>query len=379
MRNLPGGTGTADISGGSRPRGARRSRAERPAAPPRAGRGRLTADRLSSIYSPSASVPPSRAGVGRLDHLPPARPVSPAGVSACRERQPCGSGPSWGSSGWARRWRRGSTSAPRRNPGPNTWRLHTGDRIIIVGNTLAERMQYFGHFETLLHSRFPDNELVVRNLGCSADELTLRDARAGVGFVTTTATAPATTSPTCSSPASGSTSRSPARPASDQFKDGPGQVRHARRPPRRLQRQGAAELVLRLADRPRGPRPPRTRRTARRTTRTSRSTPRPWAEVADGHGVTFVDLFGPSQRAHGGDRPKKLTINGIHLNDDGDRQVAGGPRRGAVRAPAGAAGRVDCERLRAEVNEKNLQFWYDYRAINGNYIYGGRKDARSGS
>ena len=28
---------------------------------------------------------------------------------------------------------------------------------------------------------------------------------------------------------------------------------------------------------------------------------------------------------------------------------------------------------RAEVNEKNLQFWYDYRAINGAYIYGGRK------
>lgn len=53
-------------------------------------------------------------------------------------------------------------------------KLQNGDRIVLVGNTLAERMQYFGNFETLLHSRFPQHELTVRNLGWSADELTLR-------------------------------------------------------------------------------------------------------------------------------------------------------------------------------------------------------------
>lgn len=52
--------------------------------------------------------------------------------------------------------------------------LQKGDRIVLIGNTLAERMQHFGHFETLLHSRFPQHELAVRNLGWSADELTLR-------------------------------------------------------------------------------------------------------------------------------------------------------------------------------------------------------------
>ena len=35
---------------------------------------------------------------------------------------------------------------------------------------------------------------------------------------------------------------------------------------------------------------------------------------------------------------------------------------------------VDFARLKAEVNEKNLQFFYDHRAVNGFYIYGGRKD-----
>ena len=35
-------------------------------------------------------------------------------------------------------------------------------------------MQHFGHWETLLHSRFPEQQLVVRNLGWSADTITLR-------------------------------------------------------------------------------------------------------------------------------------------------------------------------------------------------------------
>ena len=56
--------------------------------------------------------------------------------------------------------------------------LRKGDRIILIGNTFAERMQYFGHFETLLHARFPEHELVVHNLGYSADELALRPRQA---------------------------------------------------------------------------------------------------------------------------------------------------------------------------------------------------------
>src|SRR5215213_7674868 len=57
--------------------------------------------------------------------------------------------------------------------------LTKGNHIVLIGNTLAERMQYFGNWETLLHSRFPELELVVRDLGWSADELTLRPRSAG--------------------------------------------------------------------------------------------------------------------------------------------------------------------------------------------------------
>ncbi len=49
-----------------------------------------------------------------------------------------------------------------------------GDRIAIVGNTLADRMQHYGWLETILQSRFPQQELVFRNLGFSADTLITR-------------------------------------------------------------------------------------------------------------------------------------------------------------------------------------------------------------
>ena len=59
--------------------------------------------------------------------------------------------------------------------------LKPGDKIAIIGNTLADRMQHAGYLETLLYSRFPRHELVVRNLGFSGDELTLRLRSAGFG------------------------------------------------------------------------------------------------------------------------------------------------------------------------------------------------------
>src|SRR5262249_44107589 len=59
--------------------------------------------------------------------------------------------------------------------------LRPGDHICVIGNTLADRMQHDGWLETYLHSRFPRNGLVFRDLGCSGDELTLRLRSASFG------------------------------------------------------------------------------------------------------------------------------------------------------------------------------------------------------
>jgi putative heme-binding domain-containing protein len=49
-----------------------------------------------------------------------------------------------------------------------------GEKIGFVGGSLGERMNLFGHFEALLHTRFPDRDLVVRNFCRPADEVGLR-------------------------------------------------------------------------------------------------------------------------------------------------------------------------------------------------------------
>ena len=48
------------------------------------------------------------------------------------------------------------------------------DHIAVIGNTLADRMQHSGYLEAMLHYRFPEHNLVVRDLGFSGDTLTER-------------------------------------------------------------------------------------------------------------------------------------------------------------------------------------------------------------
>ena len=49
--------------------------------------------------------------------------------------------------------------------------LKKGDHLCIVGGTFAERMQHYGWLETMIQSRFPQHELVFRNLAYSGDEI----------------------------------------------------------------------------------------------------------------------------------------------------------------------------------------------------------------
>jgi glucose/arabinose dehydrogenase/mono/diheme cytochrome c family protein len=45
-----------------------------------------------------------------------------------------------------------------------TIQLNKDSRIVLVGNNLGSRMQHFGHFETELQLRYPDNSLFIRNM-----------------------------------------------------------------------------------------------------------------------------------------------------------------------------------------------------------------------
>lgn len=42
--------------------------------------------------------------------------------------------------------------------------LEKNDHIVLLGNNLCSRMINFGHFETEMHLRYPDNQLIIRNM-----------------------------------------------------------------------------------------------------------------------------------------------------------------------------------------------------------------------
>ena len=59
-------------------------------------------------------------------------------------------------------------ASPKLSPEPR-FQFQDGDRIVLIGNTLVERTQRFGHLETALLARLAPLKLSFRNLGWSGD------------------------------------------------------------------------------------------------------------------------------------------------------------------------------------------------------------------
>ena len=47
--------------------------------------------------------------------------------------------------------------------------LKDGDRVVFLGNTLIERAQKYGYWETMLTARYPNRKIIFRNLGWDGD------------------------------------------------------------------------------------------------------------------------------------------------------------------------------------------------------------------
>lgn len=245
--------------------------------------------------------------------------------------------------------------------------LRKGDRLCIVGNTLADRMQHHGHLEARLHNRFPEHELVVRNLGFSADELTiaLRSANFGsqddwlrfnkadviVAFY-------------------GYNESFAGEEGLEKFKsDLDNRLRHWLSQKYNGQSAPRVVLVSPLAHEDLGDRnlPDGSENNGR-----LRVYVEAMKEVAGKHKVPFVDIFTPAAAAYAKDQ-QPWTINGIHLNEHGDAQVA------AIidEQLFGAAPRREpqqLEAIRQAVNDKNFYWFHRYRTTDGFSIYGGRAD-----
>jgi len=264
--------------------------------------------------------------------------------------------------------------------------LNKGDKVVIIGNTLAERFQYFNNLEARLHARTPDKDLTVRNIALSGDTITVRlrsqdfqdhghtliDHQPNVifaffGF-----------NEAFAGPAG--------LPAFEQDLEkfladlkqlkypyqtyGPGKSE-----PAILEKTGEVKTTPRIvlfspiANENLNDRavPAATLNNENLALYTAAM-----KKIAEKSGVTFIDMYAPTKPLLD-DPATNLTQNGIHLTEEGDAKLA----EILDRAIFGEQPPLDVKRLeqiKQEVAEKNQQFYYNHRAVNGYYIYGGRKN-----
>ena len=249
--------------------------------------------------------------------------------------------------------------------------LRDGDRICLVGNALADRMQHDGWLETALQSRFPDQRLVLRNLGFAGDEVTmqmrsanfgtaddhLRRSAADVVFVFF-----------------GYNESFTGTEGASQFKQDLSEyVRHTLNQqyngtsaPRLVLFSPIAHENLESPVLPTG-----TANNSRLESYTAVI-----EQVAEAHGVRFVDLFSPSRELYASEETP-LTINGVHLSEAGNREIAAVIEKSLFpNTPRLPRDSVDVETLRTAILDKNLHWFNRYRTTDGYSIFGQRGELK---
>lgn len=249
------------------------------------------------------------------------------------------------------------------------WEPRKDARVALVGNTMAERMSFFGNFETMLHATWPFKNVHVRNLGWSADTPSFQPRPANFGSMEEHLAALQADTVFgffgFNESFAGEAGLEDFRAELDDW------IRRVRS--RRLADGSLPEVILVSPFMPEqlGGRFPDNRELAKQM--------QPYvdamASVARRAQVRFLDLFSSDAMfLDGAVTPEweRRTINGIHLTEGGDFAVA----TEMMLLLTGDAPFPD-ERyfaLREAVVEKAQQWWYRHRAVNGYYIYGGRKD-----
>ena len=108
---------------------------------------------------------------------------------------------------------------------------------------------------------------------------------------------------------------------------------------------------------------------AKHTTCNSKPTRKATEAAAKEAGVAFVDLFHPSLELFKA-ASTPLTINGVHLTDEGNRQLAEVIATALLGKPISAS--PSMEQLREAVLDKDNHWNNRYRARDGNDVWGGR-------
>jgi lysophospholipase L1-like esterase/azurin len=241
--------------------------------------------------------------------------------------------------------------------------LNEGDHIVLIGNALADRMQHDGWLETYLQSELSGSDLVFRNQGFSGDRIDRRPR--SVGFPSEDAYLELSSTNVLfvmfgynesfydDAPGYGQalTSWIDSTQAKTYSGDGPPRI------------VLFSPIAFENLNDPNLPDGSEHNRRLEAYTEVTKS-------VAEAKGVDFVDLFHPSLAAYQSSE-EALTINGVHLNREGNRVVG----RIAAEAILGWTPKEDeakLETIRQAVVDKNWHWFNRYRATDGNDVWGGR-------
>ncbi|MDB6119208.1 MAG: putative cytochrome c [Verrucomicrobiaceae bacterium] len=246
--------------------------------------------------------------------------------------------------------------------------LKPHDHVVLIGNTLFDRMRSYGQFESLLHQRYPKHDLVVRNLSWSADEITLRPRPDGFGDLNEHLT---NEKADVIIGAFGFNESFKGIEAVPEFEKLLAAFLIELKS-HRYNGQTAPRIVLisPIGSENLGPPMPDGKETNARCKAYAEA----MKKVAAEQGVGFVDVLDPMLSAftENGKRTNgtRLTINGIHLTSKGYGIFADELYRGLFEETAPKVSPA----LKALIEDKDQQFFYHYRPLNGYYITGGRAE-----
>jgi glucose/arabinose dehydrogenase/uncharacterized cupredoxin-like copper-binding protein len=234
-----------------------------------------------------------------------------------------------------------------------------GSHIVIMGNTFADRMQHYAYFEAMLQNNFPDRNLIIRNLGWSADEAYLQPRPLNFGTMNEhLADQKADIIFLCF----GMNESFKGKDSLDVFKSTLDKYCQELAT-NRFNGKTAPQLILVSpiahenigGDYPDGIQ--HNQDIEMYTTAMK--------EVAEKNKIGFIDLYAPSSREM---KKTRLTINGIHLNDTG-YALASKWMGDAMGLNTGG----DLSSLKKISELRDQEFFYKWRAVNGEYIYGRRQ------
>jgi azurin/lysophospholipase L1-like esterase len=240
-----------------------------------------------------------------------------------------------------------------------------GDHVCLIGNQLADRMQHDGWMETQIQSQAADKQIVIRNLGRSGDSVSKRPR---------TSNEPSLEDVLSLSKADvifcffGYNESYGDDAGLAKFKADYGTLIDTYRA-RKFNGKSEPRFVLFS---PISHENLHNRNLPDGTTNNARLA-KYAAAIKDVKKAMFVDLFAPSKALY--DAAKSpLTLNGVHLSDEGNRQLAEVIASALFGAKVTASPKL--ENLRQAVLDKNFYWYSRYRASDANDIWGGRAGLR---